>query len=84
MRHGVVDQLEEMSDVERKIQVELLGDDYHLAIFALDQSKMVRVEGDIHVKSKSAQLLNLDISASSRSRITSRPALTIDLIICIG
>lgn len=45
-------------DVERKVQVELTGDDYHLAVVAHDNSKMVRVEGDVHIKSKSAQLLN--------------------------
>lgn len=45
-------------DVERKVQVELTGDDYHQAVVAHDNSKMVRVEGDVHVKSKSAQLLN--------------------------
>lgn len=44
--------------VERKVQVELTGDDYHQAVVAHDNSKMVRVEGDVHVKSKSAQLLN--------------------------
>lgn len=47
-----------LGDVERKVQVELSGADYHLAVLAHDQSKMVRVEGDVHVKSKSAQLLN--------------------------
>jgi hypothetical protein len=47
-----------LGDVERKVQVELSGNDYHLAVLAHDQSKMVRVEGDVHVKSKSAQLLN--------------------------
>ncbi|MHA6882916.1 hypothetical protein [Ralstonia pseudosolanacearum] len=47
-----------VSDVERKVQVELTGDDYHQAVIAHDNSKMVRVEGDVHIKSKSAQLLN--------------------------
>lgn len=47
-----------LGDVERKVQVDLSGDDYHLAVLAHDRSKMVRVEGDVHVKSKSAQLLN--------------------------
>lgn len=45
-------------DVERKVQLELTGDDYHQAVVAHDNSKMVRVEGDVHVKSKSAQLLS--------------------------
>lgn len=44
--------------VERKVQVELAGDDYHLALIAHDGLKMVRVEGDVHIKSTSAQLLN--------------------------
>lgn len=47
-----------LGDVERKVQVELTGDDYHMAVLAHDNAKMVRVEGDVHVKSKSAQLLN--------------------------
>lgn len=47
-----------VGDVERKVQVELMGDDYHQAVVAHDNSKMVRVEGDVHIKSKSAQLLN--------------------------
>ncbi|MFM0496777.1 hypothetical protein [Paraburkholderia caledonica] len=47
-----------VGDVERKVKVELMGDDYHQAVVAHDNSKMVRVEGDVHIKSKSAQLLN--------------------------
>lgn len=47
-----------VGDVERKVQVELSGDDYHMAVIAHDQSKIVRVDGDVHIKSKSAQLLN--------------------------
>lgn len=47
-----------IGDVERKVQVELTGDEYHMAVLAHDAKKMVRVEGDVHVKSKSAQLLN--------------------------
>jgi hypothetical protein len=45
-------------DVERKVRVELSGDDYHTAVHAHDHSKLVRIEGDVHIKSKSAQLLN--------------------------
>ncbi len=48
----------QVGDVERKVQVELSGDEYHMAVIAHDESKMVRVDGDVHVKSKSAQLLN--------------------------
>lgn len=47
-----------LGDVERKIRVELTGDDYHMAVLAHDNSKLVRVEGDVHIKSKSANLLN--------------------------
>lgn len=47
-----------VGDVERKVQVELSGDEYHMAVIAHDESKMVRVDGDVHIKSKSAQLLN--------------------------
>ncbi|MFM0307736.1 hypothetical protein P0D71_08040 [Paraburkholderia sp. RL17-383-BIF-A] len=47
-----------VGDVDRKVQVELTGDDYHQAVVAHDKSKFVRVEGDVHIKSKSAQLLN--------------------------
>jgi hypothetical protein len=47
-----------VGDVERKVKVELTGDDYHQAVVAHDNSKIVRVEGDVHIKSKSAQLLN--------------------------
>lgn len=47
-----------VGDVERKVQVELTGDEYHMAVLAHDENKMVRIEGDVHVKSKSAQLLN--------------------------
>lgn len=46
------------SDVQRKVRMELTDDDYHMAILAHDNKQMVRVEGDVHVKSKSAQLLN--------------------------
>lgn len=48
----------QVGDIERKVQVELSGDDYHMAVIAHDESKMVRVDGDVHIKSKSAQLLN--------------------------
>ncbi|RKU00561.1 hypothetical protein C7H84_26075 [Burkholderia sp. Nafp2/4-1b] len=47
-----------LGNVDRKVQVELTGDDYHQAVVAHDNSKLVRVEGDVHIKSKSAQLLN--------------------------
>ncbi|MGV2896669.1 hypothetical protein ACNPPY_12815 [Achromobacter sp. AGC78] len=47
-----------LGDFDRKVQIELTGDDYHQAVVAHDNSKMVRVEGDVHIKSKSAQLLS--------------------------
>ena len=48
----------ELGGIERKVRVELSGDDYHMAVLAHDNSKLVRIEGDVHIKSKSAQLLN--------------------------
>ena len=47
-----------LSDVERKVRVLLTGDDYHLAVIAHDNGEMVRVQGDVHIKSKNAELLN--------------------------
>lgn len=47
-----------LGDIERKVRIELTGDDYHMAVLAHDNSKLVRVEGDVHIKSKSANLLN--------------------------
>lgn len=47
-----------IGDVERKVRVELTGDDYHLAVIAHDQGKLVRVQGDVHIKPKAAELLN--------------------------
>lgn len=49
----------ELGDVgDRKVKVDLAGDDYHLAVLAHDSKKMVRVYGDVQIKSKSAQLLS--------------------------
>ncbi|GAC1607409.1 MAG: hypothetical protein NVS3B3_10210 [Aquirhabdus sp.] len=47
-----------LGEIERKVRIELTGDDYHMAVLAHDNSKLVRVDGDVHIKSKSAQLLN--------------------------
>ncbi|MCQ4142820.1 hypothetical protein [Vogesella sp. AC12] len=47
-----------LAGIERKVRVELSGDDYHMAVLAHDNSRPVRVDGDVHVKSKTAQLLN--------------------------
>jgi hypothetical protein len=47
-----------VGDIERKVRVALKGDDYHLAVIAHDQGNMVRVQGDVHIKPKAAELLN--------------------------
>ncbi|MBD8563919.1 hypothetical protein IFU01_06550 [Oxalobacteraceae sp. CFBP 8763] len=47
-----------VGEIERKVRVELEGDDYHMAVLAHDNLKIVKVEGDVHIKSKSAQLMN--------------------------
>lgn len=47
-----------LGDVERKVRVALTGDDYHLAVIAHDDGQMVRVQGDVHIKPKTAELLN--------------------------
>lgn len=47
-----------LGDIDRKVRVELSGDDYHMAVLAHDNSKLVKVEGDVHIKSKSATLIN--------------------------
>lgn len=47
-----------IGDVERKVRVALSGDDYHLAVIAHDNGQMVRVQGDVHIKPKAAELLN--------------------------
>lgn len=47
-----------LGDVERKVRVTLTGDDYHLAVIAHDNGQMVRVQGDVHIKPKTAELLS--------------------------
>lgn len=47
-----------VGDVERKIRVALTGDDYHLAVIAHDQGKLVRIQGNVHIKPKAAELLD--------------------------
>lgn len=47
-----------IGDVERKVRIALTGDDYHLAVIAHDKAQLVRVKGDVHIKSKTAVLLN--------------------------
>ncbi len=47
-----------VGDVERKVRVSLTGEDYHLAVIAHDKGHLVRVQGDVHIKPKTAELLN--------------------------
>ncbi len=55
---GTVVMQAQIGDAERSIKIELSGDEYHLAVLAHDNSELVRVDGDVHIKSKSAWLLN--------------------------
>jgi hypothetical protein len=45
-------------DVERNVQIDLSGDDYHNAVLAHDKQSFVQCGGNLHVKSKSARLIN--------------------------
>lgn len=47
-----------VSGVERKVRMDLTGDDYHMAVLAHDGGKLVRVEGNVWIKTKSAELLS--------------------------
>lgn len=47
-----------VNDIARKVKIELTGDDYHMAVLAHDGGKPVRVEGDVWIKAKTAELLN--------------------------
>jgi hypothetical protein len=47
-----------VADVDRLVQIALSADNYHKAVLAHDRKSYVRCSGDIHVKSKSARLLN--------------------------
>lgn len=44
--------------IEKKIKVTLEGLEYHEAVLAHDKAKLVKIIGDIHVKSKSAAMIN--------------------------
>lgn len=55
---GTVTLQAHVGGIERNVQLELSGDDYHLAILAHDNSERVRVDGDVHIKSKRSHLLN--------------------------
>jgi hypothetical protein len=55
---GTVTMQAQVSDVERSVRMELTGDDYHMAVIAHDKSELVKVDGDVHIKSKTARLMN--------------------------
>lgn len=55
---GTVSLQAQVGDVERNVQLELSGDDYHMAVLAHDNSELVKVQGDVHIKSKRSRLLN--------------------------
>lgn len=44
--------------IEKKVKVTLEGLEYHEAVLAHDKSKLVKIIGDVHVKSKSATMIN--------------------------
>lgn len=54
---GVITLDATVSDMDRKIRVSLMGDDYHLAVIAHDKGQMVKVQGDVHIKARTAELL---------------------------
>jgi hypothetical protein len=47
-----------VDQIERNVNIELGPDDYHKSILAHDKKSAVKCRGDIHVKSRSATLLN--------------------------
>lgn len=47
-----------IEEIERLVNVDLEGDDYHNAVLAHDRQSYVQCTGDVHVKSRSARLLN--------------------------
>ena len=47
-----------VNGVERKVKVALMGEDYHMAVLAHYDGKLVRVDGDVWIKAKAAELLN--------------------------
>ncbi len=46
-----------VDDIDRLVNVDLDGDEYHNAVRAHDQQLYVRLHGDIHIMSRSARLL---------------------------
>lgn len=47
-----------IEEVERLINIELEGEDYHNAVLAHDRQSYVQCTGDVHIKGRSARLLN--------------------------
>lgn len=48
----------QLGDVNRNVRIELGPEDYHHAVLAHDNNSLVQCSGDVHIKSKSASLLN--------------------------
>lgn len=48
-----------VEEVERLVNIDLEGEDYHNAVLAHDKQSYVQCTGDVHIKSRSARLLNL-------------------------
>jgi hypothetical protein len=47
-----------VDDMDRNVQIELSGDDYHTAVLAHDKQSFVQCSGNVHVKNKSTRLIN--------------------------
>ncbi|MBX9399935.1 hypothetical protein K4L06_01320 [Lysobacter sp. BMK333-48F3] len=47
-----------VGESERSVQIQLGPEDYHLGVLAHDRKLIVRCRGDVHVKSRTARLLN--------------------------
>lgn len=48
----------QFGDVSRNVRIDLGPEDYHKAVLAHDDNSLVQCSGDVHVKSRSASLLN--------------------------
>lgn len=48
----------QINGINRNVQIALSSDDYHNAVQAHDKQSFVECSGDVHIKSRSAQLLN--------------------------
>lgn len=47
-----------VDDVDRLVKIDLEGEDYHNAVLAHDKQSFVQCTGNVHIKSRSARLLN--------------------------